>query len=75
MGSVVLLVAVLVIGAGIVGIVIAVRKSAPSGESMAQPTVRRVIVYLLLFALVVIAAIGLSGLLGRLLDAGPILAS
>lgn len=75
MGSVVLLVAVLVIGAGIVGIVIAVRKSAPSGESTAQPTVRRVIVFLLLFALVVIAAIGLSGLLGRLLDAGNVLAS
>jgi hypothetical protein len=33
-------------------------------------TVRRVVFYLLLFTMVVIAAIGLSGLLGRLLDAG-----
>ena len=75
MVSVVLLVAVLVIGGGIAGIVIAVRKSTPSGESAAQPTVRRVIVYILLFALVVIAAIGVSGLLGRLLDTGNALAS
>ncbi|HSO70878.1 MAG TPA: DUF5671 domain-containing protein, partial [Arachnia sp.] len=75
MVSVVLLVAVLVIGAGIAGIVIAVRRSSPHGDSTAQPTVRRVIVFVLLFALVVIAAIGLSGLLGRLLDAGTALAS
>ena len=75
MVSVVLLVAVLVIGAGIAGTVIAVRRSSPHGESTAQPTVRRVIVFVLLFALVVIAAIGLSGLLGRLLDAGNALAS
>ena len=33
-------------------------------------TVRRLITYSLLFAMVAIAAIGLSGLLGRLLDAG-----
>ena len=75
MVGVVLLVAVLVIGGGIAGIVIAVRKSSPHGESAAQPTVRRVIVFVLLFALVVIAAIGVSGLLGRLLDAGNALAS
>ncbi|HSP51545.1 MAG TPA: DUF5671 domain-containing protein [Cryobacterium sp.] len=75
MVGVVLLVAVVVIGAGIAGIVIAVRKSSPHGESTAQPTVRRVIVFVLLFALVVIAAIGVSGLLGRLLDAGTALAS
>lgn len=36
----------------------------------AQRTVRRLIVYGLLFVLVVITAIGLAGLLGRLLDAG-----
>ena len=70
MVGVVLLVAVLVIGAGVAGIVVAVRRSSPHGESTAQPTARRVIVYVLLFALVVIAAIGLSGLLGRLFDAG-----
>ncbi|TFD77376.1 hypothetical protein E3T48_09025 [Cryobacterium fucosi] len=40
-----------------------------------MPTVRRIILFTLLFALVVIAAIGLSGLLGRLLDAGNALAS
>ena len=33
-------------------------------------TVRRVIIYILLFVMVMLAAIGLSGLLGRLLDVG-----
>lgn len=42
--------------------------SAPAGGGV--QTVRRVITYTLLFVMVVIAAIGLSGLLGRLLDAG-----
>jgi hypothetical protein len=45
---------------------------APAAGS-AQPTVRRLIVYTLLFALVVVAATGLSGLLGRLLGAGTVL--
>jgi len=45
---------------------------APAAGS-AQPTVRRLIVYTLLFALVVVTAIGLSGLLGRLLGAGTVL--
>lgn len=40
----------------------------------AQRTVRRLIVYGLLFVLVVITATGLAGLLGRLLDAGTPLA-
>ena len=39
----------------------------------AQPVLRRLIVYTLLFALVMIAAGGLSGLLRRLLDAGSVL--
>ncbi|MDQ0893850.1 DUF5671 domain-containing protein [Agromyces ramosus] len=47
--------------------------AAPSAGS-AQGTVRRLIVYTLLFALVMIAAIGLSGLLRRLLPAGDPLA-
>lgn len=42
--------------------------SAPAGGGV--QTVRRVITYTLLFVMVVIAAIGLSGLIGRLLDAG-----
>jgi hypothetical protein len=75
MAGLVVLVAIAVIGAGIAGIVIAVRKSSGPRASTAQPTARRVIVYTLLFALVVIAAIGLSGLLGRLFDAGNALAS
>ncbi|TFD31254.1 hypothetical protein E3T49_06395 [Cryobacterium cryoconiti] len=54
---------------------VAVRRSSPHGEGTAQPTARRVIVFILLFALVVIAAIGLSGLLGRLLDSGNELVS
>lgn len=40
----------------------------------AQPTVRRLIVYTLLFVLVVVAAIGVSGLLGRLIDVREVLA-
>lgn len=39
----------------------------------AQPAVRRLIVYILLFALVLVAAAGVSGLLGRLLGAGTVL--
>ncbi|MDN4646394.1 DUF5671 domain-containing protein [Arthrobacter sp. PsM3] len=49
--------------------------SAASAAGSAQRTVRRLITYLLLFALVVIAAIGLSGLLERLLVAGTTLAT
>jgi hypothetical protein len=41
----------------------------------AQRTLRRLITYALLFGLVVIAAVGLSGLLGRLLVAGTELAT
>ncbi len=73
--SLVLLAALLVIGGGVAGIVIAARRASGPGDSTAQPSVRRTIVFILLFALVVIAAIGLSGLLGRLLDAGNALAS
>lgn len=77
MVSLVLLVAILVIGGGIAGIVMAARRAAGPGDgpARAQPTVRRVIVFTLLFALVVIAAIGVGGLLGRLLDSGNALAS
>lgn len=41
----------------------------------AQLTLRRLILYVLLFALVVIAALGLSGLLERLFSTGALLAS
>ncbi|WP_233204394.1 DUF5671 domain-containing protein [Cryobacterium sp. Y62] len=71
MSVVVLLVLVLVavlLGLGMTGIVIAVRRSPGQPGSTSTPTARRVVVYILLFALVVIAAIGLSGLLGRALD-------
>ncbi len=44
---------------------------APSG---AQPTVRRIIVFGILFALVIVGATGLDGLVGRLLDTGTVLA-
>lgn len=49
--------------------------SAVSTAGSAQRTVRRLITYLLLFALVVIAAIGLTGLLERLLVAGTTVAT
>lgn len=51
-----------------------VRTSAPPTLGSAQRTVRRLIVYSLLFALVIIGAVGLSGLLGRLLDVSTQLA-
>lgn len=44
------------------------------GQPSAQPTVRRLIVYTLLFVLIVVAAIGLSGLLGRAIDVREALA-
>ncbi len=49
--------------------------SAPAPAGPAQRTVRRLIVYMLLFALVVVSAVGFSGLLGRLLAAGTTLAT
>jgi hypothetical protein len=54
--------------------------SAPAGMTIstagpAQVTLRRLIQYALLFALVVIAASGLSGLLERLFTSGAVLAS
>lgn len=48
---------------------------AASSAGPAQATLRRLILYVLLFALVVIAAIGLSGLLERLFRSGTVLAS
>ncbi len=52
----------------------ATRLPSASPAGRAQGTVRRLIVYTLLAALVIIAAIGLSGLLERLLDLGTRLA-
>lgn len=49
--------------------------AAPAGRGGGVQTVRRVITYTLLFVMVVLAAIGLSGLLQRLLDAGNELVS
>ena len=46
-----------------------------AGLSQAQVTLRRIIQYALLFALVVIAASGLSGLLGRLFSSAAVLAA
>lgn len=48
----------------------AVAPAAAPAQGGAQGTVRRLIVYGLLFILVVITATGLAGLLGRALDAG-----
>jgi len=74
--SVVLLGLVLVIAAVIV---VGVRATAGSRDTEVgaapQTSARRVVVFILLFALVVIAAIGLSGLVGRLLGSSDILIS
>ncbi|HJV98316.1 MAG TPA: DUF5671 domain-containing protein [Arthrobacter sp.] len=51
-----------------------VRTAVPAGGS-ALLTLRRLILYVLLFALVVIVASGLSGLLERLFSSGAVLAS
>jgi hypothetical protein len=48
-------------------------QAAAPGAGRAQSTVRRIIVLVLLFALVTVAAIGLSGLLTRVLDPGSTL--
>lgn len=48
--------------------------SGPKGGA-AQPAIRRLIVFTLLFVMVVVVAIGLSGLLGHLLDVGRALAA
>lgn len=48
--------------------------TSPSATNSAQSTVRRIIVYALLFALVIVAAIGVSGLVGRLLSTEEALA-
>ncbi len=53
----------------------AVRSAAVQQPHSALSTVRRLIVYLLLFALVLIGASGLAGLLDRLLAAGTALAA
>lgn len=50
------------------------RKAVPAAGS-GQLALRRLILYVLLFALVVIAAIGLAGLLERLFSAGTMLAT
>ncbi|WP_246018543.1 DUF5671 domain-containing protein [Arthrobacter crusticola] len=47
-------------------------RAAP-GRSPAQPVLRRLIAFTLLFTLVLIAAGGLTGLLGRLLNSGDVL--
>lgn len=53
----------------------AIPPAAPPTATGGVQTVRRFITYLLLFVMVVIAAIGLSGLLQRALDAGREIAS
>ncbi len=52
----------------------AVRPAAAQPTHEALPTVRRLIVFLLMFALMLIGASGLAGLLDRLLSAGTALA-
>lgn len=49
--------------------------TAPAPAGRAQSVVRRILVFVILFALVVVAANGVSGLIGRALDAGRVIAS
>ena len=64
-----ILLVVAVVAAGVVAIVLATRKPQTPSDSTAEPTARRLIVFILLFVLVVLGAIGLAGLLGRLFGA------
>lgn len=66
--AVVAVIAAALIAGVVVVIVKATRSTSDVGQVASAPTVRRLIVYVLLFALVVIGAIGLAGLLGRLLE-------
>jgi hypothetical protein len=68
MSILVILLVALLIGGGIVAVVMATRAIPQASDSAAVPTVRRLVIYVLLFALVVIGAIGGAGLLGRLLN-------
>lgn len=70
MGIAVVVLVALLLGGGIAAVVMATRATPSSGDTAAAPTVRRLIVLVLLFALVVIGAIGIAGLVGRLLNAG-----
>ncbi len=70
MSIVVIVLVALLIGGGIVAVVMATRTTPSAGDTAAVPAVRRLIIHVLLFALVVIGAIGLAGLLGRLLNVG-----
>ncbi len=49
--------------------------TAPAPAGRAQSVVRRILVFVILFALVVVAANGVSGLIGRALNAGRVIAS
>ena len=55
------------------GETVSVRTVPAPAAGSAQPTIRRLIVFTLLFALVVVAANGVSGLLGRVLGTGTVL--
>jgi len=70
MGIAAVVIVALLVGGGIVAVVVATRATPTSGDAAAAPTVRRLIVLVLLFALVVIGVIGVAGLLGRLLNLG-----
>jgi hypothetical protein len=61
-------------GIGFAAVAIAGRTRSSSSGEAASGAARRLVVFALLFALVVLAAVGVSGLLGRVLDAGSELA-
>ncbi|WP_231556373.1 DUF5671 domain-containing protein [Cryobacterium sp. MLB-32] len=74
--SIILVGVILVIGAGIaIGVRASARAARTGPVTTPQPTARRVVVLILLFALVVTAAVGLSGLLGRVLDSSTVIAT
>lgn len=65
----------IIIGGIGLGVAAVVRKSGGATSGGAAPgAARRLVVFALLFALVVIGAVGVSGLLGRVLDGGTELA-
>jgi hypothetical protein len=64
----------IIVGAIGVGVAAIARKSGTRTSATAPGAARRLVVFALLFALVVIAAVGIAGLVGRLLETGTELA-
>ncbi len=64
------LLVLLLVAAGVIGVVWLIRRGEGHTESNASGAARRIVLYALLFLLVSIAAVGIAGLLGLVIPAG-----